>query len=74
MKPKMSYEAALAEQGFVTILAVGFKESGEDYRIKVAASPAIKALSPQTWDVLMDTLANALTRLYVTPMDDLEIQ
>ena len=69
-----SYEAALAEQGFITILAVGFKEDGDDYRIKVAASPVLKSLSPQTWDVLLDTLLNALTRLYMTPMDDLEIQ
>lgn len=74
MKPKVSFEDALAAQGYDVILAVGFRQSGEDYRLKVAASPVLKALSPETWEVLRDTLTGALERLYNTPLDDLEIQ
>jgi hypothetical protein len=71
---KKSFEEALTEQGYITIVAIGFKESGHDYRIKVAASPVLKALQPETYDMLMETIIGALSKLYDTPMDDLEIQ
>jgi hypothetical protein len=71
---KKSFEAALAESGYITILAIGFKEDGHDYRIKLAASPVLKSLKPETYEVLLDTIFGALDKLYDTPMDDLEFQ
>ena len=71
---KKSFEEALTEQGYITIVAIGFKEDGYDYRIKVAASPVLRSLQPETYDVLMETIIGALSKLYDTPMDDLEIQ
>ena len=73
-RPPVSFEAALAKGGFVTIIAVGFKEEAEDYRIKIAANPVLKSLPPGVWDSLVETISAGLDQLYDTPLDDLEIQ
>ena len=68
------FDAALREQGYTVILAIGIKETDNDYRLKVAAVPMLKSLKPDMYYTLLDTVMKALERLYDTPMDDLELQ
>ena len=70
----VSFDEALRDRGYVPILAIGFKEAGEDYRIKIAASPVLRMLSEETYGVLLETIVNGLLRLHDVPLDDLEIQ
>jgi hypothetical protein len=72
MKPRLDFTEALESQGYTVLFAIGFKESGEDYRLKIAATPSVKTVSPETYKIILETLMDGLTRLYDTPMDDLE--
>lgn len=70
----VNFDESLRQRGYVPILAIGFKEDGEDYRIKIAASPVLRMLSADTYGVLLETIVNGLLRLHDVPLDDLEIQ
>lgn len=67
------FTKALEEQGYTVLFVIGFKEDRDDYRIKLAAAPAVRMLSPRTWDALVLTITETLDQLYEAPMDDLEI-
>ena len=67
------FEDALIARGYVPLMCIGFGERADgSYSIKLAASPVIRRLSPETWAVMRQTIIGALDRIATEPMDDLE--
>lgn len=72
---KRDLGAALEERGYTVLFSVGFGERTDGvYSIKVAAHPAVRQLSGQTWQVMRQTMVDAIDKLMASPFDDLEIE
>lgn len=68
-----SFEKALEQRGYTVLLSVGFgRRIDGTWSIKLAASPALRQFSPETWGSVRETIIGALDRLIETPLDDLE--
>ena len=68
-----SFEQALEQRGYTVLLSVGFgRRIDGTWSIKLAASPALRQFSPETWKAVRETIIGALDRLIETPLDDLE--
>ena len=71
MRPR--FEDTLIAHGYTPVLCVGFTQHVDGtYRLKLAATPAIRSLPSETWAVVRQTLIDAIDRLIETPLDDLE--
>ena len=70
-----SYERALEARGYTVLLSVGFGHQADgSWTIKLAASPAIRKFSPETWVIVRETIIGALDKMIETPLDDLECE
>ena len=70
-----SYERALEQRGYTVLISVGFGQRPDGtWSIKLAASPALRGFSQETWQSVRDTIVGALDRMYETPLDDLEME
>ena len=70
---RKSYEAALEAHGYTVLMSVGFGMRPDGaYSLKLAASPMLKSVSDEHWEMIRDTLIKSLDQLRETPMDDLE--
>ncbi len=64
---------ALEDRGYVCLIAVGFGTRPDGaYSVKVAASPALRSLSSETWATTLRTIYQAIDLMHSTPMDDME--
>ncbi len=67
------FEDALIARGYTPILCIGIGNRPDgSMSIKLAASPTIRSLGPETWQVLRQTIVAAMDRLILEPLDDLE--
>ncbi len=69
----MTLEAALAEDGYVTLVCFGFKQMADgEYVLRIAANVAVKTMSELAWQGTRECMIAALDTLRDTPLDDLE--
>ena len=67
------FEDALIERGYTPLICIGVGERPDGvYSVKLAASPVLRQLSPETWRIMRETIIGAMDRLIIEPMDDLE--
>ena len=67
------FEDALIARGYTPLICIGVGQRADGtYSVKLAASPVLRQLSPETWKVMKQTIIGAMERIVTEPMDDLE--
>ena len=69
------FEDALIARGYTPLICIGIGQRKDGtYSVKLAASPVLRHLSPETWKAMKETIIGAMERIVYDPLDDLEFE